>query len=132
MDTTTSAAAQPKKSSQQSALLQRGSQASTAFALRPFLVLHLETRSCPITYGKIASYLGVNHRTLGGPLAILQDQDRRAGVLLISALVVNEKTGLPGDGFFEQARSAKGGLSDAAFWAQQLKLLGAQSPVPFK
>lgn len=67
-------------------------------------------RRDPITYSGLAKEIGsVNLRPNSPQMdAILSDlsrQSNRAGLGMLSVVVVNQATGLPGEGFFELARS---------------------------
>lgn len=55
-----------------------------------------------ITYGQLASKISpdLNPHNLGGYLGCISDECKENGLPLISSIVVNQDSGLPGEGFY--------------------------------
>ncbi len=58
----------------------------------------------PITYGELAHRMGVHHRVCRFFLGLIQDYCMGAGLPPLQSLVVNKRTGVPGEGYHATAR----------------------------
>ena len=103
--------------------------------VRGILKLFL-SRKRTTDYVTVAKALGMfsGGSELAGILGNLQIDDNQAGDGLISSLVVSRKTGVPGRGYFENARKALSCAipddpeQERAFWEAELKKLDIQPP----
>lgn len=72
------------------------------------LLKHIEQTQIPdnllITYGQVARLLPYNYspRNLDKPLGVLSSYCREMGLPLISTIVVNQETMMPGAGYFKE------------------------------
>jgi very-short-patch-repair endonuclease len=92
-------------------------------------------RKTLVDYLSIASALGMfsGGSELAQCLGRIMDEDVREKRPLSCAAVVSKNTGLPGKGFFAQARSLKlfsgeSAAEERAFWEQQARALGIEPP----
>lgn len=73
--------------------------------LLPYLVQAAKTRKTP-TYGELADKIGIHHRVMSKVLAYIRDDICiPRGLPLITCIVVNQGTGLPGDNWLPQGTS---------------------------
>ena len=83
-------------------------------------------RKRTISYTEASETIGLaaNDRDLFDHLDEINQFERRHGRPMLSALVVNRRTGMPGAGFFRLARSWGIDIrSDRRFWKSELKRL---------
>lgn len=73
--------------------------------LLPYLVHAAKTRKTP-TYGELADKIGIHHRVMSKVLAYIRDDICiQRGLSLITCIVVNQGTGLPGESWLPQGTS---------------------------
>jgi len=69
------------------------------------LLIELKTNKCKalITYGDLTSKLryNINPRNLDNPLGVISDYCKEHGMPLLSTIVVNKDTYMPGAGYFK-------------------------------
>jgi hypothetical protein len=58
----------------------------------------------PICYLDLTKRIGIAARSAGAVLVPISEKSYKANGILLSALAVNKKTGIPSEGFFEQAK----------------------------
>ena len=63
-----------------------------------------------ITYKELTDSFGniISPRNTGGPLGVISEVCSQAGLPMLSAIVVNGSTGIPGEGFFILFKELKG------------------------
>jgi putative restriction endonuclease len=59
-----------------------------------------------ITYGALAAKIGLHHRALRLPLGVIQEYCRTNELPPLQAVVVNQQTGMPGEGYRASSRQS--------------------------
>lgn len=95
----------------------------------------LHTKQDTTTYVPVAKTLGLfsGGADLARMLGELQDENQAKGEPYLSSLVVGAQNGIPGAGYFVNARQnghkiPKTPADELLFWAGQMKLLGVPYP----
>lgn len=106
--------------------------ASTVYELAKILVRHIETAgeaNRTLTYGQLSRTIGgIPPIVLNNPLGRLCEISRDAGFPAISAIVVNQRTGIPGSGFYEYVGELYTGRKVPEseweqFWGEQVDMV---------
>lgn len=72
----------------------------------PLLAKRANAKGAPFTYGGLCSQLRLHHRAAGWFLGVIQAYCEEKELPPLQALVVNQKTRLPGSGYIGSRRTA--------------------------
>ncbi len=82
-----------------------------------------------VTYKELSDCFGnaIAPRNTGGPIGVISEACSQAGLPLLSAIVVNSSTGMPGEGFFILFKELKGEMQLKPWdeWQQECEKIWA-------
>ena len=82
-----------------------------------------------VTYKELSEYFGnaIAPRNTGGPIGMISEACSQARLPMLSAIVVNSSTGMPGEGFFTLFKELKGEMQLKPWdeWQQECEKIWA-------
>lgn len=73
----------------------------------PILARRALNKDKPLTYGELCNKIGLHPRSARYFLSVIQIYCKKRNLPPLQALVVNKKTGVPGEGYIGSGRSQK-------------------------